>query len=85
MVPIVEPELLMDGEHNIEKCYEVTSEILKNCYEQLNLFNVDLSGTILKPNMILPGKKNKEKASTEQIAEMTVNCLKEKLLTIYLV
>ena len=61
MVPIVEPELLMDGNHNIEKCYEVTSEILKNCYEQLNLFNVDLSGTILKPNMILPGKSTKKK------------------------
>ncbi len=79
MVPIVEPELLMDGDHGIEKCYEVTSEILKNCYEQLNLFNVDLSGTILKPNMILPGKKHKEKASTEQIAKMTINCLKENV------
>ena len=61
MVPIVEPELLMDGDHDIKKCYEVTSEILKNCYEQLNLFNVDLSGTILKPNMILPGKNTKQK------------------------
>ena len=79
MVPIVEPELLMDGNHDIKKCYEVTSEILKNCYEQLNLFNIDLSGTILKPNMILPGKDHEKKAKVEEIAEMTVNCLKENV------
>ena len=79
MVPIVEPELLMDGNHDIKKCYEITSEILKNCYEQLNLFNIDLSGTILKPNMILPGKDHEKKATKEEIAEMTVNCLKENV------
>ena len=79
MVPIVEPELLMDGNHDIKKCYEITSEILKNCYEQLNLFNIDLSGTILKPNMILPGKDHEKKAKVEEIAEMTVNCLKENV------
>tara|TARA_Y100000590_G_scaffold118167_1_gene135185 strand:- start:2847 stop:3866 length:1020 start_codon:yes stop_codon:yes gene_type:complete len=79
MVPIVEPELLMDGNHDINKCYKVTSEILISCYEQLNLFNVDLSGTILKPNMILPGKDHDKKASTEEIAEMTVNCLKKNV------
>ncbi len=79
MVPIVEPELLMDGNHDIKKCYEVTAEILKICYEQLDLFKIDLSGTILKPNMILPGKDCEKKASTEEIAEMTVNCLKESV------
>ena len=55
MVPIVEPEVLMDGEHDAESCYKITSEVLKICYEQLYLHNVDLTGTILKPNMILPG------------------------------
>ena len=61
MVPIVEPEILMDGEHGAESCYKITSEVLKICYEQLYLHNVDLTGTILKPNMILPGKDCKKK------------------------
>ncbi len=56
MVPIVEPEVLMDGEHDITKCYEVTSKVLKECYKELKLHNVNLKGTILKPNMILPGQ-----------------------------
>jgi len=55
MVPIVEPEVLMDGDHDINKCYEVTAKVLNECYKELKLHNVDLKGTILKPNMILPG------------------------------
>ncbi len=57
MVPIVEPEVLMDGEHNINKCYEVTSVVLKECYRMFKLHKVNLRGTLLKPNMILPGNK----------------------------
>ena len=59
MVPIVEPEVLMDGNHDIMKCYEVTSKVLKECYKELKLHNVNLRGTILKPNMILSGNKSK--------------------------
>tara|TARA_B100001996_G_scaffold169955_1_gene129578 strand:- start:491 stop:1504 length:1014 start_codon:yes stop_codon:yes gene_type:complete len=79
MVPIVEPEVLMDGEHNIKKCYEVTSVVLKECYKILKLHKVNLKGTILKPNMILPGNKSKEKSNTQEIAQMTLQCLKENV------
>jgi len=79
MVPIVEPEVLMDGEHNINKCCEVTAKVLKECYKELNLHNVNLKGTILKPNMILPGNKSKNKSSTIEIAKMTLKCLKENV------
>ena len=79
MVPIVEPEVLMDGEHNIMKCYEVTSKVLKECYKELKLHNVNLEGTILKPNMILPGNKSKSKSNTQEIAKMTLKCLAENV------
>ncbi len=81
MVPIVEPEVLMDGDHNINKCYEITANVLRECYKELKLNNVNLSGTILKPNMILPGNKSKEKSNTSEIAKMTVKCLKENVPT----
>ena len=79
MVPIVEPEVLMDGDHDITKCYEVTSRVLKECYKELNLHNVSLKGTILKPNMILPGNKSKNKSNTSEVAKMTLKCLKENV------
>ena len=79
MVPIIEPEVLMDGEHNVSKCYEVTAKVLNECYKELILHNVDLKGTILKPNMILPGNGSKNKSSTEEIAKMTLKCLKENV------
>ena len=79
MVPIVEPEVLMDGEHNIKKCYEVTSIVLKECYRMLKLHKVNLRGTILKPNMILPGNKSKDKSNIQEIAKMTLKCLKENV------
>ena len=79
MVPIVEPEVLMDGEHNINKCYEVTSRVLKECYKELKLNNVNLKGTILKPNMVLPGNKSKNKSNTNEIAKNTLKCLKENV------
>tara|TARA_B100000965_G_C19589896_1_gene757447 strand:+ start:1994 stop:3007 length:1014 start_codon:yes stop_codon:yes gene_type:complete len=79
MVPIVEPEVLMDGDHSIEKCFDVTSKVLTICYEELKMHNVNLKGTVLKPNMILPGKNNKDKVSSEQIAKKTLECLKNNV------
>ena len=79
MVPIVEPEVLMDGNHSSEECFEKTSEVIKKCYEQLDLHKVELKGTILKPNMILPGVNSDEKISNSKIAEMTNECLKESV------
>ena len=79
MVPIVEPEVLMDGEHSSEDCFKKTSEVIKKCYEQLELHKVELKGTILKPNMILPGTSSSEKIDTLKIAEMTIECLKESV------
>ena len=79
MVPIVEPEVLMDGSHSSEDCFQKTSEVLKKCYEQLELHKVELKGTILKPNMILPGTNSSEKVDSLKIAEMTIKCLKESV------
>ncbi|MDC0056534.1 fructose-bisphosphate aldolase class I [Alphaproteobacteria bacterium] len=79
MVPIVEPEVLMEGDHDIDKCYEVTAKVLEECYEELSLHNVNLKGTILKPNMILPGNKSKNKCSYKEIAKMTLECLKKNV------
>ena len=79
MVPIVEPEVLMDGKHNSEDCFAKTSEVIKKCYEQLELQKVELKGTILKPNMILPGSESGEKIDTSKIAEMTIKCLNDSV------
>ena len=81
MVPIVEPEVLMDGNHTAEDCLKKTSEVIKKCYDELILNKVELKGTILKPNMILPGNKSKEKISSEEIAKLTLECLKESVPT----
>ena len=79
MVPIIEPEVLMDGDHTIDKCYDVTSIVINECYKELQLHNVNLSGTVLKPNMIIPGKDCKTKVSTEEIAKKTLKCLKNNM------
>ena len=79
MVPIVEPEVLMDGSHNIEKCYQVTTEVLNECYNELEIHKVDLKGTVLKPNMVLPGSDCKDKSSHEEIAQKTLDCLKKNV------
>ena len=79
MVPIVEPEVLMDGDHSAKDCYQKTSEVIKKCFEELILHKVDLSGIILKPNMILPGNRSKHKISSNDIAELTLNCLKDSV------
>ena len=81
MVPIVEPEVLMDGSHTAEDCLKRTSEVIKKCYDELILNKVELKGTILKPNMILPGNNSKEKISSEEIAKLTLKCLKETVPT----
>ena len=76
MVPIVEPEVLMDGDHGAEECFNKTSEVIKKCYEELIKHKVDLKGTILKPNMILPGSSSKNNIDSEKIAQLTLKCLK---------
>ena len=79
MVPIVEPEVLMDGDHSAQDCYEKTSEVIKKCFEELILQKVDLKGVILKPNMILAGNKHKDKISNEEVAQLTLKCLNDRL------
>ena len=79
MVPIVEPEVLMDGDHSAKECYEKTSEVIKKCFEELILHKVDLKGIILKPNMILAGNKSKNKISNEEVAKLTLKCLKNSV------
>ena len=79
MVPIVEPEVLMDGDHSAKDCYDKTSEVIKRCFEELILNKVDLKGIILKPNMILAGNKSKNKISNEEVAKLTLECLKNSV------
>ena len=76
MVPIVEPEVLMDGNHSAEDCYKKTSKVIEKCFEELILHKVDLKGIILKPNMILAGNKSKNKISNDEVARLTLKCLK---------
>ena len=79
MVPIVEPEVLMDGDHNAEECFKKTSEVLKKCFEELIVNKVQLNGIILKPNMVLPGTNSDQKINNKEIAEMTIKCLRESV------
>ncbi len=79
MVPIVEPEVLMDGDHSAKDCFSKTSEVIKKCFEELILHKVDLKGIILKPNMILAGNKCKDKISKEEVAKLTLECLKNSV------
>tara|TARA_B100000963_G_scaffold221252_1_gene192840 strand:- start:4383 stop:5399 length:1017 start_codon:yes stop_codon:yes gene_type:complete len=79
MVPIVEPEVLMDGSHDIDKCFKVTTDVLNECYNELSVHKVDLKGTVLKPNMIVPGKDSQKKTSAEEIAKKTLDCLKKNV------
>jgi len=79
MVPIVEPEVLMDGDHSAETCLNKTSEVIKRCFEELMIHEIDLSGIILKPNMILAGTASDKKISSEEVAKLTIKCLKENV------
>mgnify|MGYP000589627145 FL=1 len=79
MVPVVEPEVLMDGDHDIKTCYQVTKMVLEETFYQLSSNNINLKGIILKPNMILNGAESGIKNETKQVAEMTLDCLKENV------
>lgn len=76
IVPIVEPEVLMDGDHDIDRCYEVTEFMLKETFQQLYYQRVPLEGIVLKPNMAISGKKAGKRASVQEVAEKTVKLLK---------
>ena len=79
MIPIVEPEVIMDGSHSIMDCLKVTTITLKNVFEQLKYHNVDLNSILLKPNMVISGTNCPEQASPETVAKMTVDCLLENV------
>ena len=81
MVPIVEPEVLMDGNHSAENCFNKTSEVISKCFEEMIIHQIDLTGIILKPNMILPGSSSDKKITNEEIATLTIKCLKENVPT----
>ena len=76
LVPIVEPEVLMDGDHTIERCYKVTETTLHAVFHELYLQRVELEGMLLKPNMVLSGKDAPEQAGAQEVAEQTIRCLK---------
>ena len=76
IVPIVEPEVLMDGDHSIGRCEEVTDAVLSTVFRQLHEHRIHLEGMVLKPNMVISGKKAADRAAPEVVAEATVRCLK---------
>jgi fructose-bisphosphate aldolase class I len=76
LTPVVEPEVLMDGSHTVERCAEVTTEVLRSVYDQLARHRVRLEATLLKPNMVLPGSECPDQADDERIALMTVEVLR---------
>ena len=79
MVPIVEPEVLMDGEPFCKRMFRKNSEVIKKCFDELILHKVDLTGIILKPNMILAGNKSQNKIASEEVAKLTIECLKSSV------
>ena len=79
MVPIVEPEVIMDGSHSVERCHEVTNQTLLVLFEMLDKKNVNIKGTLLKPNMVVSGTGNNYQAPIEEVAEKTLQCLKSSV------
>jgi fructose-bisphosphate aldolase class I len=77
IVPIVEPEVLMDGEHDADRCYNITEWVLKAVFMELYHARVKLEGMVLKPNMVIAGKKAAKRAGVEEVAEKTVKVLKD--------
>ena len=77
MVAIVEPEILMDGEHSAQDCLNATSRSLKSLFDFLDNYNVDITGTLLKPNMITAGSDNPDQISEDEVASLTLECLKK--------
>jgi len=75
LVPIVEPEVLMEGEHSLERCFEITEEVLRTVFNQLYTQGVMLEGMILKPNMVLPGLTCAKQETVDEVADATVRCL----------
>jgi fructose-bisphosphate aldolase class I len=76
IVPIVEPEVLMDGDHDADRCYEVTERVLHTVFDELFLARVEFEGMVLKPNMVVSGKKAPKQASVQEVAEKTIRVLK---------
>ena len=76
IVPIVEPEVLMDADNSLEACWEVTTRTLHETFDALYDLGIDLQGTLLKPNMVIPGKGSPDQASSERIAQATIGCFK---------
>jgi len=76
IVPIVEPEVLMDGAHSLERCREVTEEVLQTVFDELFQHRIDFEGMVLKPNMVISGKQATQQANPKEVAEATVGCLK---------
>ena len=76
IVPIVEPEVLMDGDHDIDRCHDVTQRVLNKTFQELRIQRVELEGMVLKPNMTISGKKCAKQASVDEVAEKTVRLLK---------
>ena len=79
MVPIVEPEVIMDGNHSVDQCYDVTKNVLLKLFDLLEKENVNIKGTLLKPNMIVSGTENEYQAPVQEVAEKTVECLKSSI------
>ena len=79
MVPIVEPEVLMEGDHSADDCLAKTSLVIQKCFEELIVHKIDLTGIILKPNMVLAGSKSKNKISNEEVSSKTLECLKKSV------
>ena len=79
LVPIVEPEILRDGDHSIERCFEVTEETLREVFDQLAQQNVLLEGMLLKPSMVISGGSAAQRADPEEVAERTIDCFKRVL------
>ena len=79
MVPIVEPEVLMDGDHDIDTCYKVTADVLNECFNELAIQKVSSKSIVLKPNMVVPGFKSSKKVTNEEIAKKTLECLKKNV------
>jgi len=77
VAPIVEPEVLIDGDHSVDQCYEVTRETLETVFDQLRLLDVALDGMVLKPNMVISGKEHSHQSGSEEVARYTVECLLE--------
>ena len=79
MVPIVEPEVLMEGDHDIDMCYKATTEVLNECFNELIIQKVSMKGIVLKPNMVVPGFKSLKTVTPEEIAKKTLDCLKKNV------